>query len=338
MTAPSLAQQHGLSYGRRHPKRAAAIDFERLWTGAIPAHPPAADYLGTLSNWQMLGNDVAGDCVGVTWANVRRLVTSFAGAEDYPNQDEVWHIYKTQNPNFDPAGSSSTNGPGSSADGGMDIQTLLEYLTTTGGPDGAKAVAFAKVNPKVPEQVKAAIDIFGYVWTGITVLEANMTDFNEGKPWDYHSTSQVDGGHSVISGGYDGDNTGGDERFITWGKETSFTDTFWSHLVEEAWVVIWPEHFAQKSFLAGINIAILAADYNALTGKDLPIPEPVPVPAPPAPVPPTPAPPVPDTAPAAVQALHDDKRIAAWVKAKHTGENKYARDQIKALFAGYGLS
>jgi hypothetical protein len=286
---PSPARQ----YGRRAPKRARAIPLSRILTGKVPAHPASIDHLGP-DGWQMLGNDQAGDCVAVTWANVRRLVTAVAGTENYPSQDEVWAVYKTQNPGFDPNGSAGTNGPGSSADQGMDIQTLCEYLVKTGGPDGTKALAFARVDPTNVDEVKAAIAIFGYVWTGIVVQDANMQDFDNGQPWNYHRSSADDGGHSVVTGGYGTPGAGalgGDERFITWAQETSFTDAFWSRKVEEAWVVIWPEHLTHPAFLAGVDLTALAADYTAITGKPFPAvvpPQPQPVPTPPPS--PTPAP------------------------------------------------
>ena len=49
-------------------------------------------------------------------------------------------------------------------------------------------------------------------------------------------------------------------------QETSFTDGFWANGVEEAWVVIWPEHLGTKEFLEGVDLAELAADYQAMTG------------------------------------------------------------------------
>lgn len=263
--------------GRRAPKRAPALKLGPLLTGVVPQHPASADYLAALGGgWEMLGNDQAGDCVAVTWGNVRRLVTTTLTASGYyPSQAEVWEIYQTQNPGFDPAGTAETNGPGSPADSGMDVQTLLEYLSTTGGPDGAKAVAFASVNPADPDEVKAAIGVFGYVWTGVTVSQANQQEFGAGQPWDWDASSPVDGGHSVITGGYGTPGAGplgGDERFITWAAETSFTDSFWANSVEEAWVVIWPEHLGSREFLQGVDLSALAADYQAITGRALPLP------------------------------------------------------------------
>lgn len=263
-----------LKFGRRSPKNAPALKLANYLTGVVPAHPDAADYLATLSDWQMLGNDQWGDCVAVTWAGERRLLSAcLGGKEEYPDLDQVLEFYKTQNPDFP------------QQDDGMDIQTALEELVKNGGPDGVKALGFAKVDHTNVDEVKAAIAIFGCVWTGVNVLNANMNEFNANEPWDYKPASGVDGGHSVITGGYGPAGAGalgGDERFITWAQETSFTDAFWSHQVDEAWVVIWPEHVGTRAFLEGVDLAALAADYTALTGRPFPVtPPPAPTPNPP---------------------------------------------------------
>jgi hypothetical protein len=309
-----------LQFGRRAPKRAPSLKLGRYLTGIVPAVPGAADYLAALNGgWQMLGNDEAGDCVAVTWANVRRIVTSLLTAHpSYPSLDQVWQVYKTQNPGFDPNGGPAT-GPGSSCDQGMDIQTLLEWLVSHGGPDGVKACGFASVDHTNPAEVKAAIALFGYVWTGITVQQANMNEFGSGQPWNYVPGSPVDGGHSIVTGGYGppgAGELGGDEKFITWARETSFTDAFWQHNVEEAWVVIWPEHLGSETFLAGMDMASLAADYQEITGKPFPAsvtpPKPAP-PEPPAPVPP--APPAPQPPQNLLQELVAKlEELIAWLK------------------------
>jgi hypothetical protein len=257
-------------YGRRPPKKAPALRFGSFLRGAGPSYPAREDYLASLTGWQMLGNDAVGDCNAVTWANFRRLVTATLTVENYPTQEQVWEFYKTQNPDFDPSGTASTNGPGSSADQGMDVQTGLEYLHATGGPDGAKAVAFAKVDHTKIVEVKAALAIFGGLWLGIQVLKANQDEFAEGKAWSDVAGSPVEGGHAILGGGYNPD-----IRFITWAKETRFASSFWNGvvqgapLVEEAWAVIWPEHLGTKEFEQGVDQAQLAADYLALTGSKL---------------------------------------------------------------------
>lgn len=260
-------------YGRRPPKNAPALRFGSVLASGAPSYPPRVDYLKKLPGWQMLGNDVAGDCNAVTWANMRRLVTASLATENYPTQAQVWQFYQTQNPGFDPNGTASTNGPGSSDDQGMDIQTGLEYLHANGGPDGVKPVAFAKVDHTKIAEVKAALAIFGGLWLGIEVLDANQKQFADGEAWSDVPGSQIDGGHAILGGGY-----GTDICFITWGQETRFEPSFWNGvvqsvpLVEEAWAVIWPEDLGTKSFEQGVNQAQLAADYQAITGTPLVLP------------------------------------------------------------------
>lgn len=264
-------------YGRKPPKNAPAIKFAKIRRTDSPAIvPPASiDYLEALNDvWQMLGNDQYGDCVAVTWANVRLIMSHYAGKDEYPSQDQVFTFYKTQNLGFP------------QQDDGMDIQTALEDLVDNGGPDDVKAIAFAKVDHTNPEEVQAAIDTFGFVWVGINVLDINQQEFSEGKPWDYSSRSPLDGGHSVVVGGYGPAGTGplgGKYRFETWAQETSFTQAFWDHQVEEAWVVIWPENLGTDTFQSNVSKAALAAEFSYVTdGKVLEFP---PDPTPPAPGP-----------------------------------------------------
>lgn len=316
-----------LKYGRRPPKNTPALMLGPLLTGTVPPHPATDDNLARLGGgWQMLGNNVAGDCNAVTWSNMRRLITAVLATERYPSQAQVWQFYQTQNPGFDPNGSAQTNGPGSSHDQGMDVQTGLEYLQKHGGPDGAKVIAFAKVDHTNMAEVEAAVAIFGCLWLGIQVLEANQQQFSEGEPWTDVAGSQVDGSHAILGGGYD---TSG-VKFITWGAETEFELSFWNGsadgqpLVEEAWVAIWPEHLGTEGFEQGIDKQQLAADYHALTGKTLVLPQPAPAPKP------TPAPADPD---AALEAA-----ARPWLTQTHTGADEVLVKALAAWVAAKGAA
>jgi hypothetical protein len=316
-------------YGRKTPSNTPAIALKSILRSAvsIPPHPVSEDALAQLSGWQMLGNDTYGDCVAVTWANERKIISTILGGKPtYPTLSQVYSLYKTQNPNFP------------NDDNGMDIQTCLSYLVKNGGPDGVKPVAFAKVDVTNLEEVKAALAIFGMVWVGINVLNANMDEFNNGQPWDFVSASALDGGHSVVAGGYLG-TASNDVRFITWAQETGFTDAFWAHQAEEAWVVIWPEHLGTKQFQQGIDQQALASAYTALTGRTFPVqptPTPTPVPTPtPTPVPvPTPTP-VPVPVDPRVVAFYNAVRV--WAHNHHTGSNARAAKAAIALFKAEGL-
>lgn len=320
-------------YGRRAPKNAPALRLgDILRQGAvIPPHPSVEDYLARLLHWLMLGNDRAGNCVAVTWANFRRFLTALlGGTEHYPSLDQVWALYETQNPGFDPNGSADANGPGSSFDNGMDIQTVLEYLVKHGGPDGVKAIAFAKVDYANTAEFEAALAIFGGVWVGINVSADNQTEFANGQPWA--AVGAVEGGHSVLSGGYTPN-----VRFITWGEEAEFTPAFVQQRMEEAWIVVWPEHVGTAQFEAGVDRAAFVAAYFALTGQPLVLNPSPPIPPTPAPVPPSPTPtpsPTPRPTPA-------DEAFAAilrkWVTERHVGENHHVAVAAKVWMEAEGL-
>ena len=283
-----------LKLGRKPPKRHLAIQFKDIWTGVLPDHPVSEDYLSSVKGWQMLGNDQFGDCVAVAVANMRYFVTSMlAGNPVYMTQEQVYDLYKTQNPDFVPDSNNPVD------DNGMDEQTLLEWLTKNTAPDGSKLLGFASVDVSNLEEVKAALAIFGCLLLGIEVQQANVDqDFDNGQPWDYHPDQPVEGGHGFLGGGYLGQKAD-DVRFVTWAEETGMTDAFWQNLVGaadtgEAWVCVWQENIGTKQFEQGIDLQALAAYFQAITGKPFPVTIPTPIPTPaPAPVPnpvPTPTP------------------------------------------------
>jgi hypothetical protein len=319
-------QSRTLRFGRRTPKRAPALKFADIWTGRVPDHPLDQNNLAALGGgWQMLGNDRYGDCVAVTAANYRRVMTHLRGLEYYPDLQHVIDFYKSQNKGFP------------TQDDGMDIQTALEELLLNGDTyfDGIKPVAFAKVDHSNIEQVEAAIAIFGAVWTGVYVTDANMAQFDRGADWDVVAGAKIEGGHSIITGGYDAEDK---LVFVTWAQTTEFTKEFWLSNVEEAWIVIWPENLRTEQFEQGVDTARLVQAYHDLTGKVLPVP---PTPAPqPAPEPPQPAP-APSPGPEPTPAEAADEKLASaafeWLQHGHSGINhQFARKLQNWLLArGY---
>jgi hypothetical protein len=254
-------------YGRRAPSRKPALRLAQLLSGVIPAHPERVDFGAAITDWQLLGNDAAGDCASVAWANERHAVTSALTTASYPTQDMVWTVYRSQNPGFAPG--HGPHGYGSDDDAGMMMQELQNYLHTTGGADGVKSVAFASVDVGDREQIEASIAIFGGVSWGVTVTKANEQEFSARQGWDYVPGSPAVGGHAIYGCGY-GDTQ---ERFITWATETAFTDAFRTHQADEAWVTIWPEHLGTRAFQQGVDLAALKAAYLAITGRVLDVPD-----------------------------------------------------------------
>jgi hypothetical protein len=166
------------------------------------------------------------------------------------------------------------------------MQTMLEAVVA-GGIGGTRAIAFASVDPKNLDEIDAAIAIFGSVLFGVTL---DLAQRSQPQLWQYQP-SPIWGGHAVLGGRYGDQPTGEDTAVVTWGRVVGTTDQFLLNQAEEAWIVVWPEHFGSTAFQTGIDLPSLAEDYRALTGKDLPLPAPPPVPVPAPTPPPDPIPP-----------------------------------------------
>ena len=278
MTRPTLFS-HQLGKLDPIPSR-PRLKFKNFWTGITPDHPLAENYQDAINDYQELGNDLFGVCVPVGMANLTYLVTTYAGTPLYPNQQDVFDLYKTQNPAFIPNPNSPIQ------DNGMVVQKMLEYCQKTGWPNGRRIIAFASVNIKNPDEIRAASAIFGGVLLGMGVQRAQQQQFDAGQVWDYVPGSTVEGGHCVFDGGY-ASTPKLDFRFVTWKTKTAMTQSYWDKEGDECWVVVQPENLLTKQFQQGVTIDILKSDFYNLTGKVLVVPTPTPVPVPP----PTPTPP-----------------------------------------------
>lgn len=299
------------SLGRRPPSGKVALRLADVLTGVVPIAPEAVDYFQRIPSWILGGNDKYGVCGPVSVANQRLLVSTYlSGVPHRVSQTDIFDLYRRSgNPNFDP------NDPGGPGDGGVDMQTMLEEVVRN-GIGGVKALAFAKVDQTNLNEVRDAIAIFGSLLDGVTLDTSQET----GALWDYLS-SPVWGGHAVMSGKY---NEAPDRTaVISWSEIISMTDAFMSHQLDEAWVVVWPEHLGSTAFLQGINLTALATDYTALTGRPFPTISPAPVPSP------TPVPTDADHVLAAA--------VGPWAQFRHSGANRKAATAVKAWLAAKGF-
>lgn len=298
--------------GRRAPKNAPALRASRFLTGVIPVHPATADNLSK-ATYGLYDNDTYGVCGPTAVANQRRQITAYlTGKEADPTQNDVFDLYKRSgNPHFDPAD------PGGPGDGGVDMQTMLEEVQRN-GIGGTKCLAFAKLDPSNPEEVKAWIAIFGGILVGVNLLTAQQSQQGT---WDYKRSPEW-GGHAVLGGAYDPN-----PEFISWAEKFETTPAFWSHQVEEVWGVIWPEQTGTAEFEAGVDKQALSEAYTELTGRPFPSVEPQPQPGPGEP--PQPVPPTVDDADRTL-ATH----LRPWVTEHHYGQGHVvAQELLKWLAA-----
>jgi len=254
------------------------------YLAVVPDHPivdaaPALDY-------PMDGNDQWGDCEVASEDHAFQAIhTQLVGPYTNWTTDQIVAFFKTQNPSFDPASDAGDNG--------MVVQVFLEYLRKQG-----LIYAFAQVDHTNVEEVKAAAYLFLAVSCGAELTQANMDQFNAGLSWDVVAGSQQIGGHAFPMVGYSADGI----DVVTWAKVQPASLAFLAQQIDEIWVTITPDHWANPTFRAGLDIAKLAADFQAITGQPLPVPPP-------------PPPTDPDQALAAV--------AHRWVREHHVGENHH---------------
>ncbi len=273
--------------GRRpHDPDRPVLKLANYLTSDMPKHPVMADYLEEVEDWGLYDNDTFGDCGPTALANQRKQVTRYlTGQEVSPTQEDVFDLYRRSgNPDFDP-----TTGAG---DNGVVLADMLS-AALKGGLGGVKPLAYAAVDPTNPDEVRAAVALFGSVIWGVVLDQAQKQQTDAGAPWDFERRSSEWGGHCVMAGAYTSKTDPGtvDLSVISWGQKIGTTDSFCGRQLEECYVVLWPELIESKEFEAGVNLSALAGDYEALTGKPFPKVGPQPAPEPePEPVVPTPTP------------------------------------------------
>jgi hypothetical protein len=239
-----------------------------------PEPPVSCDWLSSVGSWGMLANDSVGDCTAAGAAHVAMAVEKYGRLRDLVISDQDALAMYSAVSGYDPADPNT--------DVGATLQDALGYWHKT-GVAGNTIAAFAWVDAQDLDLVRACIATFGAVYTGMTLTAAAMDELDRGRPWTMVERSRVLGGHCVPLGAYDQDSF----TCVTWGQTQSMSVEFYRRYFDEVVVPIdldWMS--ANGTSPAGLDIATLNADYEALTGNPGPFPPALPTPEPtPAPLP-----------------------------------------------------
>lgn len=264
----------------RAPHRAAGV------TMALNKRPPSSrrmldgdKYLAKLPNvpdtvgppelrFPMDENDAWGDCVIAGGDHAEQTQANGYGIARVNWDDPtLLAYYRTQNPDFDPAGTADTNGPGSPADGGMNIADFLTYLVKIGA-----LLAFAKISND-PKLIRAAIYVGATVVTGEQLTAQQL---QTSQTWT-HDDGEVEGGHCTVFVAYTPDRT----TLVTWGATVDCDDSFIEHNVDEAYLVL--PTFWNRNRVDGFPVQSLIDDWEDITERPFPEhvgPNPPPAPSP----------------------------------------------------------
>jgi len=341
----------GRRLGRRKPDRSRpvlnALDF---LTGYIPPVPLVDNHLDAVAAWNGQTNINFGTCGPCGLANTAIMVWEYLlGQEILVTDDAVYDLYRRSgNPDFDPDVPPDANGnvPG---DNGVDLSVMLAEaakngFTITHVPSGetevVRPVAFAAI-PLGHGGITYVHDVtalMGGALLGVDLEQAQQSQTDTGI-WDY-SPSPDWGGHAIFGGSYTSSLAAhtADESVISWMQKVGLTDAFFNHQDSEAYAVIFEAHLDHPDFLAGVNLPMLAAAYQAITDRTFPAPVPAPVPPSPAPIPPPAPVPVPAPPAVDVQLAHWALTALPWSKLHHIGGNERMAQATATLLSQKGIS
>jgi hypothetical protein len=204
--------------GRKRPiAKGPRFKLKNYLMQGIPAPPPSVDYDSnawpSLSN--ILGNDVAGDCVPAGMFHIEGVLTGNAGKEFVPALQEVWNLY------------SAIEGPPGypASDNGCDEQTALNIWQQKGLMlDGSsrKIAGWMSVDGHNPVECRTAIWLFENLLFGVELPDAwvNPMPSENGFTWAVAGEADPDNGHCFISSHYSPKNL----RIATWGMWGNITD------------------------------------------------------------------------------------------------------------------
>jgi hypothetical protein len=140
---------------------------------------------------------------------------------------------------------------------------VLNYWRQNGVGGRDKITAYVSVNPSNIAHVKAAIYLFGGVYTGISLPLTAQTQHE----WDVVGDGRTGnsapgswGGHAVPYLVYTPTTFG----VVTWGDVLSLTTRFHEAYTDELYAVISPQFLKAGESPAGFNLAALQSDLAAL--------------------------------------------------------------------------
>lgn len=209
--------KRGLVLGR-HDLRMHLFSSVVRGAGRLPEPQARCSWITRVPDWDVMGNDVSGNCVAVAGLNG---VRTFAAATGRPiprfTSAEGISLY------------SDLTGyvPGrDDTDTGSDFDSLGR-LWQTRGVASTKIESRIRVNPGEKNLVKLALSWLGPLFFGGALPKSAEDDFDAGRVWDARAGDPplADEGHEMMIGGYDGD----EFQFITWGRVQTAT---WSWIAE----------------------------------------------------------------------------------------------------------
>ena len=230
-----------------------------LDTAVLPKIPAEFGHERAIADYGMLGNDEVGDCVWAGAAHETMIWAREAGRVVEFSTGSVESDY------------SALTGytPGDPAtDQGTDMQAAASYRRRIGVLDATgqrhRVGAYVALTPGDPDELAAAVYIFGAVGVGLRFPEYAMDEFRDRKPWEVrHGTPKIAGGHYVPVVA----RRGGRFCVVTWGRVQEMSGGFYRRYCDEAVAYLSTEMLTSGVSPEGLNLTQLQTDLQAFTRR-----------------------------------------------------------------------
>lgn len=215
------------------------------------------------SNNHMFGNDTYGDCVIAGRAHMTLRFEEFEENKLLPVTDsEVTTEYFKETGGFD---------------SGLVMLNSLNEWRKSGWTVAGKTYdihAYAEIDKNNHNELKYTVLLLRGAYTGFSVPQSAIDQFDAGKSWTVVNGSPIIGGHCVYIKAYNA--TG--PICVTWGRDQQMTWGFWDTYFDEAYGVIDNRNIWCDPATDPLNLTELDAQLAEITSS------------PPNPTPPTPSP------------------------------------------------
>jgi hypothetical protein len=227
-------------------------------TADLQPPPPSLNWMASVQEWPLLGNDRIGDCVLVSCAHLVQAWTAYARTAEVriPEADVIAAYSRVTG--YDPR-----TGRG---DNGTNTLDALNFWRKT-GIGGRRISAYVQLDHTDHTEVRTAAHLFGGIYIAAELPVSASTQFDQGRRWAVQPGGRGRrgswGGHAMHLGAY------GPIGYSvsTWGRTQSLTVGWWNAYVSEAFAVIsedWLTGVGGRNPL-GFDLTAMLADLRRIT-------------------------------------------------------------------------
>lgn len=248
---------NGLKLGKqkaRFDKRTLKLS-DYLNLAKLPQAPLVLNYADRVTDWGMMGNNVAGNCAIADLGHRILCQTTYSGKPFRPTDQQVMDAYS------EVSGYDQKTGAN---DNGCTMLDVQRYMQQT-GIGGHRIGPFVLVDHTKPAMLRSALWLFGGLDIGLWMPSA----WEEASVWDVSRlqtgqwTAGSWGGHAVFGATYGVADTG-EMEVVTWGMRQRLTLRAIARYADEVYTSISADWMLGGRSVSGFDAAALAADLRAV--------------------------------------------------------------------------